>query len=449
MGGAELRETIAAIATPGGRGGIGIVRLSGPACLPIAQAVTGVTPRPRFAEYCTFRDRLGAVIDRGIMLFFKRPASYTGEDVVELHGHGGQVVMHMLLHRVLELGARLARPGEFTERAFLNGKLDLVQAEAVSDLIDSLSETAARSAMRSLEGEFSRRIGELRETLIRIRTFVESALDFPEEEVEFLSTADLDEQVRGWLQQLDGIATAARGGRVLRDGFRVVIAGPPNVGKSSLLNRLTESDRAIVDATPGTTRDTLEEGMVVGGIRMHIVDTAGIRDTADAVEAEGVRRARAAMESADLVLLVSEFGRADSAAASAVGRALPAGTHRLPVQNKIDLSGAAPCVDSGGGIALSAKTGAGVDLLLEALRRASDDNAGGEDVVLARDRHLVALAGARECVARGLNAWEQDHSAELLAEELRLGQDWLSRITGEFSTDDLLGEIFSRFCIGK
>ncbi|MBI2992913.1 MAG: tRNA uridine-5-carboxymethylaminomethyl(34) synthesis GTPase MnmE [Gammaproteobacteria bacterium] len=445
-------QTIAAIATPGGRGGIGIVRVSGPDAPAIGRQLTGRVPRPRLAEYCCFRDGDGAAVDRGIMLYFPRPASYTGEDVLELHGHGGQVVMHMLLRRVLALGARPARPGEFTERAFVNGKIDLLQAEAVADLIDSLSERAARSALRSLDGAFSARIAGLRDTLVRIRALAEAVLDFPEEDVRALPGPPVEQQLEAWLAELDRVAAAARAGSVLREGLRVVVAGPPNVGKSSLLNLLTDSDRAIVHSEPGTTRDTLEEGIVVGGIRMQIVDTAGIRAAADPVEEEGVRRALRAMQGADIVIAVSEYGTPEDESVADALRSLPRGINRVFVRNKIDLAGAAPGRkedEAGLLIDLSARTGAGVGLLVDALREAAGPGASGEDIVLARARHIAELAAARAAVGAGLEGWRANQAGELLAEELRLAQASLGRITGEFTPDDLLGEIFSRFCIGK
>ena len=445
-------ETIAAIATPGGRGGIGIVRISGAACADIARRLTGRAPRPRVAAYCTFRDADTSAIDRGLLLYFRQPASYTGEDVLELHGHGGQVVMQMLLRRVLALGARLARPGEFTERAFVNGKIDLVQAEAVADLIDSLSESAARSALRSLDGAFSGRIRHLRDALVQIRVAAEAALDFPEEEGTIAPVAEVERQLGVWLVDLDHVVAAARSGSVLREGLRVAIIGPPNVGKSSLLNRLTGSDRAIVHTQPGTTRDTLEEGIIVGGIRMHIIDTAGIREAGDPVEEEGVRRAYQAMEGADVVVSVGEYGAAEDELVATALESLRERVARLRVRNKIDLYGAGPAVEMTGSdccINLSARTGAGVNLLLEALRNKGGQGIAAEDAVLARARHLAELARAREAIARGLEGWRQGRGTELLAEELRLGQECLGRITGEHTPDDLLGEIFSRFCIGK
>ena len=443
-------DTIAAVATPGGRGGIGIVRISGPSCTAVARGILGAVPRARMAGYAAFRAADGTSIDRGIALYFRAPASYTGEDVLELHGHGGRAVMEMLLARALELGARHARPGEFTERAFLNGKLDLVQAEAVADLIDSASAAGARSAMRSLEGRFSLRLRELNEGLVQVRAFLEGALDFPEEAAEFPAAGGAERRLSDWLGAAGTLLGQARSGRVLRQGLRVVILGPPNAGKSSLLNLLAGTDRAIVDAAPGTTRDTVEEDLLIGGILAHVVDTAGIRDAADAVEAEGVRRALAAAAGADLLLVVTEDANAERDLAR-LRPYLPEGRRRIIVRNKIDLCGRVAGRSSAAGevtIALSAKTGAGADLLLAELHAETGGGA-GEDAILARDRHITALERASEAVTRALTALRGGGGAELIAEELRVAQQELGRLTGEFGADDLLGEIFARFCIGK
>jgi tRNA modification GTPase len=358
--------------------------------------------------------------------------------------------MDLLLGRALELGARHAAPGEFTERAFMNGKLDLVQAEAVADLIDSASAESARSAVRSLEGRFSARIRELRDRLVDTRAFIEAALDFPDEAAEFPAAAAAEQRLAEWLAAAAALLGQARSGRALRQGLRIVILGPPNAGKSSLLNRLLGTDRAIVDATPGTTRDTVEEGLLIGGIAMHAIDTAGIRDTGDAVEAEGVRRALAAAAGADLLLVVTEDARAEQELPR-LRQHLPADRRRIIVRNKIDLDGArAGRVVAGGEvtISLSAKTGDGLDLLLAELRAESGAGA-GEDAILARDRHIASLERANAAVARALEALRSGRGAELIAEELRGAQQELGRITGEFGADELLGEIFSRFCIGK
>lgn len=444
----DAPDTIAAVATPPGRGGIGIVRISGPRAKDIAAALTGSAPAPRRAVYRPFADGECGILDRGIVLFFPAPASYTGQDVVELHAHGSPVVLRLILQRVLALGARLARPGEFTERAFLNGKLDLAQAEAVTDLIDSASEQAARAALRSLEGAFSQRVHALVEELVSIRAELEALLDFPDEEIDTRDTVAQEERMRALREDLARLVAGASRGRRLREGLRIVILGRPNVGKSSLLNRLTATDRAIVDATPGTTRDTLEETLVVGGISMHIVDTAGVRAAGDAVEAEGVRRALRAVQEADAILLVTEACGKDGD----IEARIPEGRPVICVHNKIDLRGEVPDSFQDGGrrhVALSAKTGAGIDLLVHALEALNEAGAAEEDAVLARERHLEALRAADGAVARAIDALAEGRGMEVAAEDLRTAQAALSRITGEFGADDLLGEIFARFCIGK
>lgn len=443
-------DTIAAIATPAGRGGIGIVRVSGPATMGIAGTICGASIEPRRATYRAFLAADGSVIDRGVMLFFAAPASYTGEDVLELQGHGGQVVADMVLRRVLQLGARPARPGEFTERAFLNGRIDLLQAEAVADLIDSQSERAARCAARAMEGEFSRCIAALQGGLTALRVVLEAALDFPEEDLDLPGRRQLQDDARQWLGQLQRVQAAARAGQALCAGFRAVIAGAPNVGKSTLLNRLAGTDRAIVDATPGTTRDTVESDIVVGGVRLAIIDTAGIRVAPGSVEQEGVRRSLLALEQADLILIVSEYA-GERAPPELLAR-LPAAKPRVWVRNKIDLHGKAPAAqecDDGWEVSLCARSGEGVQLLLQVLERTAGRSDGTEDVLLARTRHLHALEQAGGAVERAAQAVGQGGALELAAEELRLAQTALGRITGAVSVDDLLGEIFARFCIGK
>lgn len=448
---AEPGETIAAVATPGGRGGIGIIRISGIRAAALGAALGGDLPPPRHARHAAFRAADGTPIDRGLLIYFPAPASYTGEDVVELHGHGGRAVLELLLERVLELGARHARPGEFTERAFLNGKLDLVQAEAVADLIDSASRAGARGAMRSLEGEFSQRIRALQAELVALRVQIEGALDFPEEDAGFTAPAAGATGCAEWCRNADTLLARARNGRRLRAGLRVVILGPPNAGKSSLLNLLAASERAIVHATPGTTRDTLEESVLLDGGVLHVVDTAGLRETADPVEAEGIRRALAAAAAADLLLLVTDAAAATAAFEPLLPR-LPPGVPRLIVRNKIDLCGqrAARTADAETPtIALSAKTGAGVELLRAALAQAAGTDAAAEDAILARERHIQAMERARAAVQRAGTRLGPGGGVELAAEELRAAQAELGRITGEFGADDLLGEIFARFCIGK
>jgi tRNA modification GTPase len=449
----EPVDTIAAVATAAGRGGIGIVRISGPLCAAVAVAVAGKMPPPRRAEYRAFRNAAGEILDRGIALYFPRPASYTGEDVLELHGHGGAVVLDLLLQAVLDAGARPARPGEFTERAFLNGRIDLVQAEAVADLIDSLSAAAARGAVRALEGEFSAHIRGRVEALVDLRARVEAALDFPEDTPDGTVAPGLRPELERWLAEMDTLLAGAEAGQLLREGLRVVIAGPPNAGKSSLLNRLVGSDRAIVAETPGTTRDTVEADVLAGGVRLRIADTAGIRSTADSVEAEGVRRSLRAAAAADLVLLVVGAPENFDDTILELAAKLPAGPRRLVVRNKIDLYGETPSAGSAHGmnmVSLSVKTGAGLDLLRGELLRETGEGGSGEGVILARARHVHALKESRAAVRRALAMCDQNGAApELTAEELRSAQLALGRITGEFSADDLLGEIFSRFCIGK
>lgn len=444
-------DTIAAIATPMGRGGIGVVRLSGPRALAIAAAVAGDLPGARRAAFRRFRDESGAVIDEGLLLVFPAPKSFTGEDVVELQGHGGPVVLDMLVQRLLQLGARLARPGEFTERAFLNDRMDLAQAEAVADLIDAGSAQAARAALRSLHGEFSAHIQQLVEALVQTRIYVEAAIDFPEEEVDFLSDNALRDRLADVRKRFSVLQAAARQGRLLHDGLTVVIAGPPNAGKSSLLNALAGTEAAIVTEIPGTTRDILRERIQLDGLPLHVVDTAGLRESSDVVEAEGIRRARQEFERADRLLLVVDAST-DVAAAMRELENLP---DRLPVtivRNKIDLSGEPPGrVDENGRAVLriSVKNGAGMEALKQHLKDVAGFQTQGADVFIARRRHLDALQRALDHVEQGTAALISSRAGELLAEELRLAQLNLNEITGEFSSDDLLGRIFSSFCIGK
>ena len=441
-------DTIAAIATAPGRGGIGIVRVSGTAARAVLRAVLGRESAPRQAAFGAFRDASGAVLDRGVALLFAGPGSYTGEDVVEFQGHGGPVVQELLLRRCLELGCRPAGPGEFTRRAFLNDKIDLAQAEAVADLIDASSARAARAAMRSLDGAFSNEVAGLRDRLVELRALVEATLDFPEEDIDFLERANARARLAAIAQAVAGLLRRGRQGARLRSGFTVVLAGRPNVGKSSLLNALAGEDAAIVTAVPGTTRDTVQRAINIEGMALNVIDTAGLRDTDDEVEAIGIARTRREIIRADLVLHMVE-AHGETAEDRAVAATIPAGVPLLRVVNKIDAAGAAP-TRSAEAIALSAKTGAGLDLLrAELLCRAGLDGA-GEDVVIARERHLVALGAA----AAAIGAAEAHLAAaapalELLAEELRRAQEALNAITGAYTADDLLGEIFGRFCIGK
>jgi len=447
---AALR-TIAAIATPPGRGGIGIVRLSGPDTPRIAESILGSLPTARYATYAHFRDARGQAIDQGLALYFPSPHSFTGEHVLELHGHGGPVVLDMLLQRALELGARLARPGEFSERAFLNGKLDLTQAEAVADLIDAGSQTAARSALRSLEGEFSRRVHGLVEALTRLRLYVEAAIDFPEEEIDFLADARVTEELESLARDFEMLQASTQQGVLLHDGMTVVLTGPPNAGKSSLLNALTERDSAIVSTTPGTTRDVLRERIHVDGMPVHLVDTAGLRESGDDIETEGIRRAREQIAAADRALVVLD----DSVAKvdwSSIQSHFPPTLPRTLIRNKIDLTGRAigkRQTPEGLELAVSVKTGAGLNLLREHLKECMGFQTAGEGTYMARRRHLDAIARARDHLLQGRQRLSTERAGELLAEELRLAQQALSEITGTFTPDDLLGKIFSSFCIGK
>jgi tRNA modification GTPase len=449
-----MSSTIAAIATASGRGGVGVIRVSGNALAALAQTLTGKTPRPRHATLARFRAADGSVIDSGLLLYFPAPASYTGEDVLELHGHGGMTVLNLLLARCLELGARLAEPGEFTRRAFLHDKLDLAQAEAVADLIDASTAAAARSAVRSLQGEFSRAIHALEEELIQLRMWVEAALDFPEEDIDFLQTADVFSRLARLDAQLQNVRAKAKQGKLLQAGLHVVLIGQPNVGKSSLLNRLAGDELAIVTAIPGTTRDALKSSIQIKGIPLHIIDTAGLRETEDEVEKIGIARAWKAIGQADLALLLLDARAGLTAADRAILEKLPPDLARITVRNKIDLTHEAPekhVTPSRQGmdiaISVSVQSGAGMDLLEQALLEVAGWQA-DEDVFSARERHLRALEASAEhlCAAR------QEISPlalELLAENLRLAQNALAEITGEFTPDDLLGVIFSRFCVGK
>jgi tRNA modification GTPase len=442
-------ETIAAIATGQGLAGIGVVRVSGARLDTFARQLLGGVPQPRQATRASFRDAAGAAIDDGLALYFPAPHSYTGEDILELQGHGGPVVLQILLRRCFELGARLAEPGEFTRRAFLNEKLDLAQAEAVADVIEAATETAARGAVRSLQGEFSSAIHGLVAKLVELRALVEATLDFPEEEIDPLDRADARGQVDRLRAELAGTLARAKQGSLLRTGVHVVLAGLPNVGKSSLLNRLAGEDLAIVTAIPGTTRDTVRQAVQIEGVPLYLVDTAGLRDTADEVERLGIARTWSEIERADLLILIVDARVGVTGADEAIVARLPARLPRIVVHNKSDLSGDAPRVTKAGSattVHLSAKTGAGVELLQAHLLERAGWHPVEESPFVARERHLVALRRAAEHLEA---AAAQTKATELLAEELRLAQDRLNAITGEFTADDLLGEIFGRFCIGK
>ncbi len=449
-------DTIAAIATPSGCGGVGIVRVSGPLASEIACKMIGFTPRVRHAHYCPFIDAAGTQLDQGICLYFAAPHSFTGEDVVEFQAHGGPVVLDLLLKTTTQHGARLALPGEFSQRAFLNDKLDLVQAEAIADLINSNSEQAARSALRSLQGSFSRHVDDLVASLIDLRMFVEAAIDFPEEEVDFLS----DSRVQNKLSEIqDRLATLLRNanqGALLSEGISVVIAGRPNAGKSSLLNALAEKDSAIVTDIAGTTRDVLKEQINIDGMPLHIIDTAGLRDSDDKVEKIGIERAWQAINDADQILLVVDACEEKSKDPMSIWpefvARLDAPSRLSLVRNKLDKLNEAPEIDWEGAtpvISLSAKTHSGIDLLREHLKQKAGFHTQTEGTFTARRRHIDAIEKAQSALLRGCEQLTVYHAGELLAEELRIAQLALSEITGAFTPDDLLGKIFGSFCIGK
>ncbi|TPG55590.1 tRNA uridine-5-carboxymethylaminomethyl(34) synthesis GTPase MnmE [Ewingella americana] len=450
-------ETIVAQATPPGRGGVGILRVSGRAASQIAQEILGKLPKPRYADYLPFRDADGSTLDQGIALWFPGPNSFTGEDVLELQGHGGPVILDLLLKRIISLdGVRIARPGEFSERAFLNDKLDLAQAEAIADLIDASSEQAARSAVNSLQGVFSRRIHHLVEALTHLRIFVEAAIDFPDEEIDFLSDGKIEAQLNTVIDDLDAVRAEARQGSLLREGMKVVIAGRPNAGKSSLLNALAGRETAIVTDIAGTTRDVLREHIHLDGMPLHIIDTAGLREASDEVERIGIERAWNEIEQADLVLFMVD-GTTTSATEPAqiwpefMAR-LPATLPLVVVRNKADITGESLSMEKVNAhslIRLSARTGDGIDLLRDHLKQVMGFNHNMEGGFLARRRHLQALELAAEHLIQGKDQLIGARAGELLAEELRMAQLALSEITGEFTSDDLLGRIFSSFCIGK
>ncbi|HHF5159806.1 TPA: tRNA uridine-5-carboxymethylaminomethyl(34) synthesis GTPase MnmE [Haemophilus influenzae] len=452
-----MKETIVAQATAPGRGGIGILRVSGPLATKVAQAILGKCPKPRMADYLPFKDADGTILDQGIALYFKSPNSFTGEDVLELQGHGGQVVLDLLLKRILQIdGIRLARPGEFSEQAFLNDKLDLAQAEAIADLIDATSEQAVRSALKSLQGEFSKKINELVDSVIYLRTYVEASIDFPDEEIDFLADRKIEANLRGIINQLEDVRSEAKQGSILREGMKVVIAGRPNAGKSSLLNALAGREAAIVTDIAGTTRDVLREHIHIDGMPLHIIDTAGLRDAIDEVERIGISRAWTEIEQADRIILMLDSSDPESADLSKVRSEflakLPSTLPVTIVRNKIDLNGEQASESEQGGyqmISLSAHTHDGVQLLREHLKQAMGFQTGIEGGFLARRRHLDALDKAAEHLQIGLVQLTEFHAGELLAEELRLVQSYLSEITGQFTSDDLLGNIFSSFCIGK
>jgi tRNA modification GTPase len=440
-------DTIAAVATAPGRGGIGIVRVSGGRAPDIAKALIGRIPAPRMATFAAMRDSGGALLDEGVALFFPAPGSYTGEAVLELQGHGSPVALNSVLAACVDAGARLAEPGEFTRRAFLNGRLDLAQAEAVADLIEASTAQAARSAMRSLSGEFSAAVNELVGRLTELRALTEATLDFPEEEIDSVHRDDILARLAHVREALEKVFTRSRTGSLLRSGVNVVLAGRPNVGKSSLLNRLTGQDRSIVTPVPGTTRDTVSETVEIEGVPFNIVDTAGLREAGDEVERIGIDRTWREVERADLVLLMVDAVPGLTAEDRAIAARLPQDVTRIHVLNKVDLTPLEPGTLAGPPleIRVSAKTGGGIDFLRVALLQSAGWEK-SESPIVARERHLRALSAAKE----HLRAAAAEHSRwEFFAEELRLAQAALATITGEFTADDLLGEIFSRFCIGK
>ncbi len=449
-------DTIAAIATPSGRGGVGIVRVSGPKSLTVAESVLGFVPQVRHAHYAPFRDEAGEQLDEGICLYFKAPHSFTGEDVVEFQAHGGPIILDLLLRALTRLGCRLAQPGEFSQRAFLNDKLDLVQAEAIADLINSTSEQAARSALRSLQGSFSRQVDGLVEQLIALRMYVEAAIDFPEEEVDFLSDDRVLNQLDGLRRELAALLQSASQGSLLSEGINVVIAGRPNAGKSSLLNALAQRESAIVTDIAGTTRDILKEQINIDGMPLHIIDTAGLRESDDKVEQIGIERAWQAINDADQILLVVDASEVTSHRPDEIWPEFVAkleDVSRLSlVRNKLDKISESPSLQQEHGtpvVSLSVKESVGIDLLREHLKQQAGFHTQTEGTFTARRRHLDALEQALAAVDEGRTQLTEYQAGELLAEELRLAQEALSEITGAFTPDDLLGKIFSSFCIGK
>ncbi|MGO2259730.1 MAG: tRNA uridine-5-carboxymethylaminomethyl(34) synthesis GTPase MnmE [Hafnia alvei] len=450
-------DTIVAQATPPGRGGVGILRVSGRQAKEVAMELLGKLPKPRYADYLPFKDTDGSVLDQGIALYFPGPNSFTGEDVLELQGHGGPVILDLLLKRILQMPeVRIARPGEFSERAFLNDKLDLAQAEAIADLIDASSEQAARSAVNSLQGAFSNRVNQLVEALTHLRIFVEAAIDFPDEEIDFLSDGKIEAQLNGVMGELQAVRAEARQGSLLREGMKVVIAGRPNAGKSSLLNALAGREAAIVTDIAGTTRDVLREHIHIDGMPLHIIDTAGLREASDEVERIGIERAWNEIEQADRVLFMVDGTTTDAIEPASIW---PEFMARLPktlpitvVRNKADMTSEALGLSEVNGyslIRLSARTGEGIDVLRDHLKQSMGFTSNMEGGFLARRRHLQALETAAEHLEQGKEQLVSAYAGELLAEELRLAQQALSEITGEFTSDDLLGRIFSSFCIGK
>jgi len=452
MAGLRTDDTIVARATPPGRGGVAVLRISGPQAGAIAEQLLGRIPQPRFATLASFVDGGGEAIDSGIALYFPGPASFTGEDVLELQGHGSPIVVDMLIERICSLGARVAEPGEFSQRAFLNDKLDLAQAEAIADLIDSSSRTAARAARRSLQGDFSDIVLQLNADVTALRVYVEAAMDFPEEEIDFLSDVALQERMDSVRANFDETEKTVLHGRLLRDGVTVVLAGRPNAGKSSLLNMLAGYDAAIVTDIPGTTRDLVREQIELNGLPVHIIDTAGLRSTGDVVEEEGVRRAQRELANADHALVLIDSQSANQEELNKLLAELPEGLDYTVVRNKIDLSGECAGIQLsalGDAVGVSARTGAGIDALQQHLQQVLGYQPAAEGSVTARQRHLDSLRQARRHFNAACRVLAEQAAGELMAEELLQVQNALAEITGQFSSDDLLGEIFASFCIGK
>ncbi len=445
-----MQDTIVAIATPAGKGGVGVIRVSGVKARQIGEQITGKSLLPRYATYARFNDDDGDVIDSGLALYFAGPNSFTGEDVVELQGHGGPIILDLLLKQVISLGARQARAGEFSERAFLNDKIDLAQAEAIADLIDSSTEQAAKGAIRSLQGEFSAKVSALLQELIYLRMYVEAAIDFPDEEIDFLADDKIRNSIEALQQSLADTIKQAGQGAILRNGLRLVIAGKPNAGKSSLLNALAGQETAIVTDIAGTTRDVVSETIDIDGLPVHILDTAGLRDSDDTVEKIGIQRARQAIADADHVLLLVDASQTKQVSFDDYPDLPPEAS--TVVFNKVDLitpPDQSLDVTSFDGVPVSAKTGEGLDSLRQAIKDAAGYAQENETVFTARRRHITALTQARDAVEQGLHQLKTYNAGELLADELLQAQNALNEITGEFSADDLLGEIFSGFCIGK
>lgn len=443
----DSRETIAAIATPRGLGGIGVVRVSGSQVAHIASTALSAVPVAGQAKYCSFLDANGQPIDSGIGLRFVAPHSYTGEDVLEFQGHGSPIALNLIVQRCIQLGARPAEPGEFSKRAFLNGRMDLAQAEAVADLINSATEAAARSAMRSLQGELSRKVEKLADQLVELRMLIEASIDFPEEEIDYLSELGVMQKLEVLAEEFDKVQSSVQQGRMLRDGLKIVLTGLPNAGKSSLMNALSQQERAIVSDLPGTTRDTLEQAIDLDGIPLEIVDTAGIRDTQDEIEKEGVKRAKRAQEEADMVLLVVD----DCATDMQQVAQLLANHGKLPVllvRSKIDLTGRAQS-DDPAEVCVSALTGEGLHELKQKLKSLVGYTGEQEGMFMARQRHTDALTRARESLDAGMEQMRRNQAGEMLAEDLAICHQALAEITGTVSSDELLGLIFSSFCIGK